>query len=90
MRVTFDPAKRDRTLAERGIDFVWAERIFSGRTLTLPDDRFDYGESRFQTYGFLADRVVMVVWTPREDARHVISMRYCHEREARRVRDRMG
>ncbi len=90
MRITFDPAKRERTLRERGIDFAQAEAVFGGRTLTLPDERFDYGESRFQTYGLLADRVVMVVWTPRAEARHVISMRYCHEREARRVRDRMG
>ena len=90
MRITFDPAKRDRTLRERGIDFAQAEAVYAGRTLTLPDERFDYGEARFQTYGLFADRVLMVVWTPRGDARHVISMRYCHEREARRVRDRMG
>ncbi|MEP9375803.1 BrnT family toxin [Aquabacter sp. CN5-332] len=34
----------------------------------------------------LAGRVVMVVWTPRDAARHIISMRHCHEREARKVR----
>jgi uncharacterized protein len=26
-------------------------------------------------------RMVMVVWTPRGNARHVISMRYCNARE---------
>ncbi|RBP07075.1 hypothetical protein DFR50_1295 [Roseiarcus fermentans] len=90
MTVTCDPAKRERTLQERGLDFLDAEMVFSGRTLTLIDDRKAYGEVRYQTYGFVGDRVVMVVWTDRAPARHVISMRYCHEREAAKVRARMG
>ncbi len=90
MKITFDPKKRERTLIERELDFVDASKVFEGRTLTLEDDRFDYGERRFQTYGVLAGRVVMVVWTPREAFRHVISMRYCHERESRKVRERLG
>jgi uncharacterized DUF497 family protein len=40
--------------------------------LTAQDTRFPYGEPRFQTVGFLERRMVMVVWTPRADARHVI------------------
>ena len=90
MKITCDPTKRERTLAERGLDFMDAAKVFEGRTLTLEDDRFDYGETRFQSYGVLGDRVVMVVWTPRDEARHVISMRHCHEREARKVREHLG
>ena len=90
MTITCDPAKRERTLQERGLDFFDAETVFSGKTLTLVDDRKPYGEVRYQTYGLLGDRVVMVVWTDRAPARHVISMRYCHERETAKVRARMG
>lgn len=90
MNVSFDPGKRDRTLAERGLDFLDAARVFAGPTLTIKDDRFDYGEIRFQTYGALSERIVMVVWTERGDRRHIISMRHCHERESERVRDRLG
>ena len=90
MRITCDPAKRERTLHERGLDFLDAETVFSGKTLTLIDDRKAYGEVRYQTYGFLGERVVMVVWTDRAPARHVISMRHRHEREAAKVRARMG
>jgi uncharacterized DUF497 family protein len=90
MDVTFDPQKREKVLRERGLDFAVAGRVFEGRFLTLEDTRRAYGETRFQTYGSLDDRVVMVVWTPRGEARHIISMRYCHEREAKRVRERMG
>ncbi len=90
MKITFDPTKRERTLIERKLDFMDASKVFEGRTLTLEDDRFDYGERRFQTYGVLAGRGVMVVWTPRGEVRHVMSMRYCHERESRKVRKRLG
>ena len=90
MAITFDAAKRNATLRERGLDFIDAAKLFAGRRLTLEDDRKDYGEVRFQTYGEVADRIVMVIWTPRGDDHHIISMRFCHEREARKVRDRLG
>ena len=46
----------------------------------------DYGEDRFITIGALAGRLVVIVWTPRDDSRRVISMRYAHAKEARRWR----
>jgi uncharacterized protein len=88
--VTYDPAKRQRTLAERGLDFEHAKAVFSGATLTLLDDRKDYGEPRYQTYGRLGRRLVMVVWTPRGADRHVISMRKCNAREEARYAARLG
>jgi uncharacterized DUF497 family protein len=90
MRITFDPAKRDKTLAERGLDFAEAARVFAGVTLTLQDDRRNYGEPRFQSYGLLGQRLVMVVWTPRGADRHVISMRKCNAREKARFEARLG
>jgi uncharacterized protein len=88
--ITYDPEKRQRTWAERGLDFRDAETVFSGITLTLLDDRQDYGEPRFQTYGLLGRRLVMVVWTPRGADRHVISMRKCNAREKARYAARLG
>src|SRR6516162_3955438 len=40
--------------------------------------------------GFLAGRMVMVVWTPRGDARHIISMRKCNAKEQARYRQRFA
>ena len=77
MAVSFDPAKRDKTLAERGLDFADATAVFAGITLTLADTRRDYGERRWQSYGLLDGRLVMVVWTERGEDRHVMSMRKC-------------
>jgi uncharacterized protein len=88
--ITYDPAKRKRALAERGLDFEAAATVFAGVTLTLQDDRHDYGEPRFQTYGMLGQRLVLVVWTPRGADRHVISMRKCNAREKARYQARVG
>lgn len=41
MGVSFDPVKRDRTLAERGLDFADAGALLAGEVLTRKDDRFD-------------------------------------------------
>ena len=90
MRITYDPAKQKRTLADRGVDFADAEIVFSGPTFTLTDDRRPYGEDRYQTYGLLAGRLVLVVWTPRDHTRHVISMRKCNDREKAKITHRLG
>ena len=89
MKITFDPAKRMKTLAERGVDFADARFVFEGLTFTLLDDRFDYGEDRYQIYGQLQGRLVTVVWTPRGADRHVISMRKCNDREKARYRKQL-
>jgi uncharacterized DUF497 family protein len=78
---SWNEAKRRATLAERGLDFADAELIFAGRTMTLPDERKDYGEPRFITAGRLRGRFVVAVWTPREGGRRIISMRYGHADE---------
>lgn len=42
-----------------------AAKVFAGRTATWVDDRFNYCEARWLTAGFLAGRVVLIAWTPR-------------------------
>jgi len=84
MKITFDPVKRAATLSERGLDFEDAAEVFLGDTLDFPDDRRDYGELRMLTVGYLRARMVIVIWTPRGSARHVISMRKANAREKAR------
>jgi len=90
MKITFDPAKRDKTLAERGLDFADAGLVFSGLTVDIPDDRQEYGEPRVISVGHVRGRMVIVVWTPRDDGRRIISMRNANEREQARFRQRLG
>ncbi len=58
-------------LGERGLDFADVHQIFDGVHVDEPDNRFDYGELRFVTFGFLAGRICAVVWTPRENGHHI-------------------
>ncbi len=60
-----------------------AAEIFDGDTLTVEDDRQDYGETRQITIGFLDARMVVMVWTQRGTARRIISLRKANEREQR-------
>jgi uncharacterized DUF497 family protein len=88
MDIEYPPAKRDATLAERGLDMGRAAEIFGGTTLTVEDDRENYGETRLITIGFLDERMVVMVWTQRGAARRIISLRKANEREQKAYADR--
>jgi uncharacterized DUF497 family protein len=90
MEITYDPEKRAWTLAERGLDFNDATHVFAGQTIDLLDDRKDYGEVRWVTYGRLKGRMVVLIWTLRDKARHIISMRKTNDREQKAYRDELG
>ena len=85
MAITFDPLKRERALAERGLDFADAEIVFEGVTLEIEDTRKEYGEQRIICFGLLAGRMVVIGYTPRGADRHVFSMRKANEREKARI-----
>lgn len=46
MKISSDPAKREATLKDRGINFDDAKSVLSGRVLTVEERRRDYGEVR--------------------------------------------
>ncbi len=83
MRIEFDEAKRAATLKARRLDMARASLVFADATLTVEDDREDYGEVRYVTIGFLDDTMVVIVWTRRNDAHRIISLRRANERERR-------
>ena len=89
MRITFDPAKRDKTLAERGLDFADAALVFAGITLEVEDTRKKYGEPRIICYGYLEKRLVVVGYTQRGEDRHIFSMRKANDREKARIAPRL-
>lgn len=89
MEVSFGSGKRAWTLLERGADFADAATLWDRPTLTLVDDRFDYPEQRYQSYGWIGERMAMMAWTPTENGIRVISLRYRHGKEQRRIAPRM-
>ena len=85
MKIEFDPAKREWTLKDRGLDFLDAPMLFESLTLTVVDDRVDYGEERFVSYGIIDGVAVALVWTDRDGVMRIISMRKMHLEEIRHV-----
>ena len=90
MRLTFDPAKREATLEERGLDFEDSKYVFAGPNFETEDRRKDYGEARILCFGLLDGRMVVVGYTPRGADRHVFSMRKANDREKARIAPLLG
>lgn len=83
MRFEWYEEKRRLNLKKHGLDFEDVELAFSEETVTLPDNRFDYGEIRFVTLSILKGFVVAVVHTETDDLVRVISFRKATPREER-------
>ena len=81
MKIEYDPAKRNLTLAARGLDLAEAAEIFATELMTVEDDRMDYGETRCMTIGYLTGRMVVLIWTNRGPVRRIISLRKANARE---------
>ncbi|MBM3563561.1 MAG: BrnT family toxin [Alphaproteobacteria bacterium] len=81
MAIEYDPRKDARNREIRGLsfelinDFRW-ETAIVGR-----DDRRDYGEERFWALGFIGKDLYTLVFTPREKAIRVISLRKASRKE---------
>jgi len=85
VRISYDPTKRTKTLAERSLGFEDASIVFEGLTVEVEDLRKDYGERRILCYGQLDGRLVVVGDAPRGPVRHVFSMRKANDREQTRL-----
>ncbi len=81
MRYEWDEAKRRSNIQKHGINFIGIETLFAGTTVTTLDDRFDYGESRFITFGLLRGSVVVVAPTEISEVIRIISARKATKNE---------
>lgn len=52
--------------------------------LYAPDDRYDYGEQRFQALGLIGGRLHMLAFTMRGQTLRAISLRRANARERKR------
>jgi uncharacterized protein len=75
MQFEWDESKRISNIRKHGIDFFDIPKMFERSIITIEDDRFDYGEERFVTFGLLQGRVVAIVHTESEDYIRIISAR---------------
>ena len=93
MEIEYDPAKRDVVLAARGLDMARCGEAFDGFHETKHDDRHSDFELRFLSLALLDKAVVIIAWTPRGEARRIITMWKANDRERqsyRIARERSG
>ena len=81
MEITFDPAKNERNIRERGLSF---ERVvdFDFATAEI-STYFRNREYRFAAKGVIGDRVYFLVFIPTTNGIRVISFRKANKREVR-------
>jgi len=83
--ITFDLAKNDTNIRERGLPFSLVRDEFEWASAqVIEDKRRDYRERRFRALGFIGGRLHAVVYTRRATVMHVISLRKANRREERR------
>ena len=81
MSYEWDERKRRANVKKHGIDFIDIPEVFDGDVVILPDERFDYGESRFIVIGILKSQVIVVAYTERGENIRIISARKATKNE---------
>ena len=76
--------KNARNIAERGLAFNLVSELDWAEALIDEDTRKNYGERRFRVLGCITGRLYAVVFTPRAEKSHVISLRKANSREVER------
>lgn len=81
MKFEWDEQKRQNNIRKHGVDFARCLHVFAETTVTMVDDRSNYGEERFVTMGLLDGRVVVIVHTETSTTIRLISARKATRRE---------
>ena len=79
MEFEWDEAKSEATLANRGIDFAFASRLFDGPVRETPADRD--GEARTRAVGVIDGLCYTVIYTLRNGRYRIISARRARKNE---------
>jgi len=90
MKFLWDERKRQTNLQKHGLDFRDAPDVLEGDTITVLDDREEYGEERCITLGLLRDIVVVIVHTEDAGTIRIISMRKATHYEENIYIDQVG
>ena len=77
----WDPEKNRLNVAKHGVAFEDIPALFDAPYLQTEDRRKDYGETRYQVIGRVAEFIVYVVFTFRGKTRRIISARLANRDE---------
>ncbi len=90
MQFEWDEQKRKTNIRKHGFDFRDARKVFSSHILAASDDRYDYGEDSQIGIGMLEGRIVVVIFTERDDTVRIISMMKALTHERIRYEQHLG
>jgi uncharacterized protein len=83
MDFEWDEEKCLINMRKHGVDFVDVPSVFDTDVVTVEDDRYNYGEQRFVTFGLLNGREIAVVHTDDGNLIRIISARRATKHERR-------
>jgi len=89
MKFEWNRDKNRRNIGKHGLDFRDASLFFENPYLCSEDTRTEYKEKRHIAIGTVKGRVVVIVFTKRENKTRIISMRKANEREKKKVKNRL-
>ena len=82
MKFEWDEAKSELCFLNRGFDFAYAANVFADTNQLIKlDERYSYGEDRYQITGMIEGRVFVVVFTIRGQTIRIISACKANQRE---------
>lgn len=85
--IVYDPVKDQFNQEKHGLSLARAGLLDWATALIRADTRFNYFEARYQSLGLLDMRVHLVVFTIRDEALRIISLRRANSREERRYEE---
>ena len=81
---TYDPAKDAANRAKHGVSLALGPAVIANAAHIAEDTRADYGERRFVAFGYVEERLYVVIYTPRRMGNRIISVRRANTREQKR------
>lgn len=92
MNFEWDERKNKENIRKHGIDFSDATEVFNHPMLVQLDTRHDYGEERWIGIGVIYGRVIVVVFTDRNEGEtiRIISIRKALKHERKRYEENIS
>jgi len=82
--IDYDPDKDVLNQQKHKVSLALAAHFDWDSAQIREDDRYDYGEYRFEATGYIASRLHVMIFTPRGDTARIISLRRAKKHEERR------
>ena len=82
MAIEYDPKKDALNVAKHGISL--ARAVDLRIVVLVPDQRFDYGEIRFNAFGYIEQLAYCFCFVERDGKKRAISLRRARQKELER------